>query len=117
MSGRLAVRVATLLVLASLFVAGLPATATDRRFGSFETVVMDQLRELNISAEAVRRITLDPQEEAHGTEQRVVGMTAWVRLDSCPQGSSIIDMRRDGGIRGIYTRGMCMVPGVPQFGD
>ncbi|NIA69650.1 hypothetical protein HBA54_13695 [Pelagibius litoralis] len=44
----------------------------------------------------------------------VLGMRAWVRLNSC-SGFLVIDMTRSCFVRQSYTRGDCSVEGVTRY--
>ena len=91
--------------------------AGDRRVGNVESIVADQLERLSIAPADVREIIFDERRETFGDEHRVIGVDAWVRLNRCPRGALIVSVRRNGIVRDVYTRGMCAVPGVAQFGD
>ena len=78
-----------------------------------EPTVLDQIRVAGISSDDVRRIQT---RDTRGDNNRTVGYNAWVNLETCP-GTFIVDMRRDCGVRQVYTRGMCAIPGVKSAFD
>ena len=115
---RRTVALSAVLFLAVIVVGVQPVSAAgDRRIGNVESIVADRLERLGIAPDDVGEIKFSEQREIFGDEHRVTGVDAWVRLNSCPQGALIVPVRRDGVARNAYTRGMCAVPGVAQFGD
>jgi hypothetical protein len=47
-------------------------------------------------------------------EDRVIGYTAWIRLNSCPSGYVVIDLATSCYVAQTYTDGACRVKGIKQ---
>jgi hypothetical protein len=45
----------------------------------------------------------------------VLGVRAWLRLKSCPEGYLVVDMTRSCFVRQSYTRGACHWQGVTAY--
>lgn len=45
----------------------------------------------------------------------VLGVRAWLRLKSCPEGYLVVDMTRSCFVRQSYTRGACRWQGVTAY--
>ncbi len=87
---------------------GAPAEAA-RKY--CEATVAERLDRLNVEPSDIRGIS-DALEYGGGRNGgRVVGILAWVSLQSC-RGSVVIDMSRHCRIRQVYGRGECDLGGA-----
>ncbi len=53
-------------------------------------------------------------ERGGGDNDRIVGYTAWVRLNSCRSGYVVINLSRHCYVHQTYTDGACRVNGIKQ---
>lgn len=97
----------------SAAVAGTHAGSYDSRFAD---KTQERLRELAISADDVREVTIAPyrRRTSGGGGPENLGMEAWVKLNSC-SGSLNIFMDRKAFVRETYTLGDCEIEGVKRY--
>jgi len=95
------------------FVTG-PAQAGSYRLDGCSAGVEEAVRQSGIDPADVAKIDVIPQRE--GTDRgSVVGLEAWVALNSC-SGNVIINLdARSCRVRDAFTRGDCSVPGLPNY--
>ncbi len=87
---------------------GAPAEAAGKYC---EATVAERLDRLNVEPSDIRGISYAPIRGGGRDHSRVVGILAWVRLQSC-RGSVVIDMSRHCRIRQVYGRGECDLGGA-----
>lgn len=78
---------------------------------SCETTVTEHLNRLNIDHSDVRKISCLADRRGGRDGGRVVGIMAWVSLQSCT-GNLVFDMSRHGQVRQVYGRGGCELDGA-----
>ncbi len=76
-----------------------------------EATVAERLDRLNVESSDIRGISYVPEYGGGRDGGRVVGILAWVSLQSC-QGSLVIDMSRRCRVRQVYGRGACDLGGA-----
>lgn len=76
-----------------------------------EATVAERLDRLNVESSDIRGISYVPERGGGRDGGRVVGILAWVSLQSC-QGSLVIDMSRHCRVRQVYGRGACDLGGA-----
>ncbi len=76
-----------------------------------EATVAERLDRLNVEPSDIRGISYVPIRSGGRDHRRVVGILAWVSLQSC-RGSVVIDMSRHCRIRQVYGRGACDLGGA-----
>ncbi len=79
-----------------------------------EAVVQAEIDRIQLPRSRIERIQISPQTQDIRDNRRTVGFDGWVRLNDCP-GSVVVDMDTSCGVRQVYARGMCEVPGVKTF--
>jgi hypothetical protein len=106
------IAVISVLVTASVLV-NKPVHAID--LFDYSEFIENQLVALGIDPEEVERVQIDRQRVRRRGSRRLVGVKAWIRLQSCETGSLIVDMEPSGRVKQVYTRGGCEVPGIRSF--
>ena len=76
-----------------------------------EATVVERLDRLNVEPSDISGISYVPIRRGGRDHKRVVGILAWVSLQSC-RGSVVIDMSRHCRIRQVYGRGECDLGGA-----
>ncbi len=86
------------------------------RYDKCEDTVADRLAELGIAEADVAGITYVPEQGGASRTSRggVVGVKAWVGLESC-EGSVVIHVNARCRVKQTWTRGECRVPGLKNF--
>ncbi len=98
---------ALIAVNAGLGTIAAPAEASG---SSCVATVTERLDRLNVAPSDVTKISC--VKEIGGRDgSRVVGITAWVSLQSC-KGNLVFNMSRHGRIRDVYGRGACDLGGA-----
>ncbi len=87
---------------------GAPAEAA-RKY--CEATVAERLDRLNVEPSDIRGISYALEYGGGRDDDRVVGILAWVSLQSC-RGSVVIDMTRHCQVRQVYGRGECDLGGA-----
>ncbi len=87
---------------------GAPAEAA-RKY--CEATVAERLDRLNVEPSDIRGISYAPILSGGRNGGRVVGILAWVSLQSC-RGGVVIDMTRHCQVRQVYGRGECDLGGA-----
>lgn len=72
------------------------------------------LQSLSLDNDAVASIRYERKLNPTENGPAVLGVRAWVRLNSC-SGFLIIDMTRSCFVRQSYTRGDCVVEGITRY--
>ncbi len=101
---------ALIAVNAGLGTIAAPAEASD---SSCVATVTERLDRLNVAPSDVTKISC-VKEIGGRTSSRVVGITAWVSLQSC-KGNLVFNMSRHGRIRDVYGRGACDLGGAVKI--
>ncbi len=100
---------ALIAVNAAIGTIAAPAEGADL---SCVATVTERLDRLNVAPSDVTKISC--VKEIGGKDgSRVVGITAWVSLQSC-KGNLVIAMSRHGRIRQVYGRGACDLGGAVE---
>lgn len=73
-----------------------------------------ELQSLPLGSDAVTSIRYEQKLNSRDDGPQIVGVRAWVRLQSC-SGYLVIDMTRSCIVRQSYTRGNCAVEGVTRY--
>ena len=73
-----------------------------------------ELQRLPLGDDTVTSIQYERKLNPRDQGPEVIGMRAWVRLQSCT-GYLVIDMTRSCFVRQSYTRGNCVIEGVTQY--
>ncbi len=94
--------------LALVLLGGTPAEAAQTYC---EATVSEHLDRLNVDPADVRGIFYDVQRHTSRNNDRVVGILAWVSLQSC-KGYLVINMSRHCTVRQVYGRGACSLGGA-----
>lgn len=102
-------RLACLLVALPLLDAG-AAAALDCR-----AQAQAELDRLAVSAGDIASIRFVEKYNPADTGPDVLGVRAWVRLQSCESGYLVLDMTRSCFVRQSYTRGACRWPDVTAY--
>ncbi len=76
-----------------------------------EATVAERLERLNVEPSDIRGISYALEYGGGRDGGRVVGILAWVSLQSC-RGSVVIDMSRHCQVRQVYGRGACDLGGA-----
>ena len=106
-------RVASAILALGLALAGTPALAGNAP--QCDAKVAGQLGEYGIGEADVAGIDYVRQLRSAGrTGRTVIGVTAWVSLNTCA-GSVVIDMNTQCRAKQAYTRGQCRVPGLNSY--
>lgn len=100
----------SLALLAAVLLAPAPAVALDCREQAGA-----ELRRLEMTADKMRSIRYVEKLNPTNHGPQVLGVRAWVRPTSCPDGYLVIDMTRSCFVRQSYTRGGCRMPGVTAY--
>ncbi len=101
---------ALIAINAALGTIAAPAEAAG---GSCVATVAERLDRLNVAPSDVTKISC--VKEIGGKDgSRVVGITAWVSLQSC-KGNLVFNMTRHGRIREVYGRGACDLGGAVKI--
>ncbi len=87
---------------------GAPAEAAQK---PCEATVAERLDRLNVEPSDTRGISYVPIHGGGRDNSRVVGILAWVSLQSC-RGGVVIDMTRHCQVRQVYGRGACDLGGA-----
>ncbi len=93
--------------------AGAIAAPTEATGNYCEAAVTERLERLNVEPSDVRKISCMKDSRGGRDGGRVVGITAWVSLNSC-KGNLVVDMSRHGQIRRVYGRGACDLGGAVE---
>ncbi len=101
-------------VTLGLTLAVLSSTPSEAARAYCERTVAERLDRLNVDRSDVRSIYYELQRQFRGDNDRVVGILAWVSLQSC-KGNLVIQMNRHCHVRQVYTRYECEVPGIPNY--
>jgi hypothetical protein len=105
-----AVGAALIAVHAAIGTIAAPAQAAG---SSCVATVTERLNHLNVAPSDVTEISC--VKEIGGRDgSRVVGITAWVSLQSC-KGNLVFNMSRHGRIREVYGRGTCDLGGTVKI--
>lgn len=107
-------RTAAVAALAAIpFLVG-SASAGSYRSDGCASAVDQAVKGSGVDPADVASVSVVPEREGYDRGS-VVGLDVWVGLKSC-SGNLIIKMdARTCGVRDIYTRGDCSVPGVPNY--
>ncbi len=89
---------------------GTIAAPAEAAASSCVATVTERLDRLNVAPSDVTKISC-VKEIGGRTSSRVVGITAWVSLQSC-KGNLVFNMSRHGRIRDVYGRGSCDLGGA-----
>ena len=73
----------------------------------------ERLNRLNVEPSDIRKISCIEVRRGSRDGDRVVGITAWVSLESC-KGNLVFDMSRHNQIRQVYGRGACDLGGAVE---
>ena len=92
---------------------GTIATPTEAAGRSCEATVTERLDRLNVEPSDVLSISCLADRRGGRDGGRVVGITAWVSLESC-KGNLVFDMSRHNQIRQVYGRGACDLGGAVE---
>ena len=98
-------------VTLGLALAVLSSTPSEAARASCERTVAERLDRLNVDRSDVRGVYYDVQRLTSGDDERVVGILAWVSLQSC-KGNLVIEMDRRCRVRQVYGRGECSLGGA-----
>ena len=101
-------------VTLGLALAVLSSTPSEAARAYCERTVAERLDRLNVDRSDVRLIYYELQRQFRGDNDRVVGILAWVSLQSC-KGNLVINMDVYCRVRQVYTRYECEVPGIPNY--
>ncbi len=92
---------------------GTIAAPAEAAGSSCVATVTERLNRLNVAPSDVTKISC--VKEIGGKDgSRVVGITAWVSLQSC-KGNLVFNMSRNGRIRDVYGRGACDLDGTVKI--
>ena len=101
---------ALIAINAAIVTIAAPAEATG---GSCVATVTERLNRLNVAPSDVTEISC--VKDVGGRDgDRVLGITAWVSLQSC-KGNLVFNMSRHGRIRDVYGRGTCDLDGTVKI--
>ncbi len=92
---------------------GTIAAPAEAAGSSCVATVTERLNRLNVAPSDVTKISC-VNEIGGRTSSRVVGITAWVSLQSC-NGNLVFNMSRHGRIRDVYGRGACDLGGAVEI--
>ena len=92
---------------------GTIAAPAEAAGSSCVATVTERLDSLNVAPSDVTKISC-VKEIGGRTSSRVVGITAWVSLQSC-NGNLVFNMSRHGRIRDVYGRGACDLGGAVEI--
>ena len=101
---------ALIAINAGLGTIAAPAEATG---SSCVAAVTERLDRLNVAPSDVRKISCMKEFGGHDNA-KVVGIKAWVSLQSC-KGNLVFDMSRHGRIRHVFGRGACDLGGAVKI--
>ncbi len=93
--------------------AGAIAAPAEATGSPCEATVVEHLDRLNVEPSDIRSISCLADIRGGRDGGRVVGITAWVSLNSC-KGNLVVDMSRHGQIRQVYGRGACDLGGAVE---
>lgn len=100
-------------VTLGLSLALLSATPAEAARAYCEKTVAERLQRLKVDPADVKSVFYDAQRNTSEKSDRVVGILAWVRLETC-EGHLVIELDRHCRIRQVYGRGECSAAGVSR---
>ena len=106
-----AVGAALIAVHAAIGTIAAPAQAAG---SSCVATVTERLNQLNVAPSDVTEISCVKDVGGRRGGNRVLGITAWVSLQSC-KGNLVFNMTRHGRIRDVYGRGACDAGGAVEI--
>jgi hypothetical protein len=105
-------RLATSLALAAVL-AALAAPPSLAAGNACQAAVSEHLERMKIDTGDVRTISVSARTRSRRGGNRVIGIDAWVSLESC-RGSLVMRMSRSCRLKEVYSRGECRFPDVPH---
>lgn len=82
------------------------------RNAALDGLVFAELDRLGVPRDTVTKILYQRRVSGGDNSSRLTGIDAYLSLTTCEQGSLIIGMDPNGGVREVYTRRGCEVAGV-----
>ncbi len=92
---------------------GTIAAPVEAAGSSCVATVTERLNRLNVAPSDVRKISCMKEFGGHDNA-KVVGIKAWVSLQSC-KGNLVFDLSRQGRIRHVFGRGACDLGGAVKI--